>query len=72
MYSKSKEMKQRKIKIIYKQPECRQISTGYESKPRVNITHSGFVKLLQKGEIGCYESKLPSESSLGLSLRNKH
>lgn len=59
MYLESKETKQREIKLIYEHG-CKQISTGCESKPPVSITHSGFVRLLQKGETGCHASKLPS------------
>lgn len=72
MCLESKDTNQRKIKIIYEQTERKQISTGCESKPRVNITDSGFVRVSQKGKIGSYASKCPPESSLALSLTNKH
>ena len=52
MYMESKETKQRKFKIIHEQSECRQISVGYESKPCVNITHNGFVRVFQTDETG--------------------
>lgn len=42
----------RKIKTIYEQSECRQISISYESKPCINITHNGFVRVFRTGEIG--------------------
>lgn len=65
MYAESKVTKRRKIKIIYEQSECRQISIGYESKLCVNIKHNGFVRVFQTDEIGCGLKKVNK-----IALRN--